>query len=521
MNFKNTALGIELGSTRIKAALVDERGNILSQGDHTWENRYENGLWTYSLKDIRDGMRACYASLKENVQKKYGETLREVGCIGVSAMMHGYMVFDKNDRLLTPFRTWRNNNAEEAAEKLTELFAYPIPARWSIAHLYQAILNGEEHVKDIAFQTTLEGYVHYLLTGEKAVGIGEASGMFPVDPETKSYDERRKNIFDAILKSKGFTFTLDDIFPKILLAGEAAGKLTDAGAAWLDPSGDLRAGIPFCPPEGDAGTGMVATNSVKKGTGNVSAGTSVFGMVVLDRPLSRAYPKIDLVTTPVGDLVAMAHCNNCTSEINAWVNLLEEFCVLTGNGIDKNSLYETLFRASLQGEEDCGGVVVYNYLSGENITGVKSGRPMTVRGAESRFTLANFMRAQIYGSLATLKTGLDILFKKEGVKSEKIYAHGGLFKSEGVAQKYLAGALDVPVSVLDTAGEGGAWGMALLALFALKGKEELDDFLQNKIFVGAKERTELPDRKTVEGFDAFAEKFERGLSIERLASEVL
>jgi sugar (pentulose or hexulose) kinase len=521
MDFKHTAIGIELGSTRIKGVMIDEKGKILAQGDCVWENRFENGLWTYSLKDIQNGLQTCYAALKSDVKQKFGVTLHTTGEIGISAMMHGYMVFDRNDRLLTPFRTWRNNNAEGAAKALSELFDKPVPARWSIAHLYQAVLNGESHVKDIAFQTTLEGYVHYLLTGQKVIGVGEASGMFPLGTDTKSYDEKCKNIFNDILRAKGFAFTLDDIFPEILLAGEEAGSLTEAGATFLDPTGDLQAGIPLCPPEGDAGTGMVATNSVKTGTGNVSAGTSVFGMIVLDKPLQKRYGEIDIVATPAGDPVAMVHCNNCTSEMNAWAELFSEYSALTGHPVQKGELYTTLLTESLKGEEDCGGVGVCNYLSGENITDVQNGRPMVVRTTESRFTLANFMRAQVYACLVTLKGGLDILFGKEGVKVEKIYAHGGLFKTEGVAQKYLAAALDTPVSVMETAGEGGAWGMALLAMFALKGGKDLSSYLQNKIFVEAKERTDEPNRETVAGFERFAEQFKKVLQLEKTASEVL
>jgi sugar (pentulose or hexulose) kinase len=521
MELKNTAIGIELGSTRIKGVLIDEKGKILAQGDCVWENRFENGLWTYSLQDIQNGLQVCYANLKADVKQKFGITLHTTGAIGISAMMHGYMVFDKNDRLLTPFRTWRNNNAEGAAKELCELFDKPIPARWSIAHLYQAILNGEPHVKDIAFQTTLEGYVHYLLTGKKVIGVGEASGMFPLGADKKSYDEKCKKLFNDILHSKGFAFTLDDIFPEILLAGEEAGTLTKAGANFLDPTGELQAGIPLCPPEGDAGTGMVATNSVKTGTGNVSAGTSIFGMIVLNKSLQKRYSEIDIVATPAGEPVAMVHCNNCTSEMNAWVELFYEYSALTGRPVQKGELYTTLLTESLQGEEDCGGVGVCNYLSGENITEIQNGRPMVVRTTESRFTLANFMRAQVYACFITLKGGMDILFGKEGITAEKIYAHGGLFKTDGVAQKYLAAALNTPVAVMETAGEGGAWGMALLAMFALKGKKDLPAYLQNEIFVGAKEKTELPDGKTVAGVERFAAQFKKVLQLEKTASEVL
>lgn len=512
------SLGIEFGSTRIKAVLIGKNFETLASGGYDWENRYENGLWTYSYDDIMGGMRAAYAELKAEVKSKYGVTLKSIGSIGISAMMHGYVVLGADDKLLVPFRTWRNNNAEEASEKLTELFGFHIPARWSIAHLYQAIIGGEEHVKDIKYQTTLAGYVHYLLTGNKVMGIGEASGMFPIDQNTGTYDSRMVEKFEDVCKDK-YPWKLKDILPKVLKAGENAGSLSESGALLLDPDGDLQAGIPFCPPEGDAGTGMVATNSVKAGTGNVSAGTSVFSMIVLSRNLKNVYPEIDIVTTPDGLPVAMVHCNNCSSEINAYVNLFSEVAALFGAATERGEAYKKLFNKSLEGDKDCGGVVVYNYLSGENITNITKGRPMTVRITDSNFSLANVMRAQLYSAFATLKIGNDILIKGEGVTVEKLYAHGGLFKTEGVCQSYLAAALDAPITVTETAGEGGAWGMAVLARFLLDGGE-LGEYLQTKVFAGQKEHTVKPDRADVEGFDRYIKRFKDGLPAELAAGNV-
>ena len=462
-----TALGIEFGSTRIKAILVDENNTPIASGSHEWENQHINGIWTYSLDAIREGLQDCYARMAADVKEKYGVTLTTVGAMGFSAMMHGYMVFDKNDEILVPFRTWRNNTAAEAGEKLTELFNYHIPARWSIAHLYQAILNGEEHVKDIVFQTTLEGYVHWKLTGRKVLGIGEASGMFPVDPETKQYDKVMLKKFNDLVKGK-VPFKVEDILPDILLAGENAGTLTEEGAKFLDPTGNLKAGIPLCPPEGDAGTGMVATNSVRKRTGNVSAGTSVFAMIVLEKELSKPYPEIDLVTTPVGDLVGMVHCNNCTSDINGWVNMFGEFAALAGVEIPKWKLYDMLYFESEKGDKDCGGLLAYNYVSNEHVTKVEKGRPLFVRTAEGKFNLANFMRTHLYAAFGALKVGCDIMLKEEGVKLDRITGHGGLFKTERVGQSYLAAAINAPVTVMKTAGEGGAWGACLRGRRALR-----------------------------------------------------
>ncbi|MDE6412212.1 MAG: FGGY-family carbohydrate kinase [Clostridia bacterium] len=515
-----TALGIEFGSTRIKAVLVDENNLPIASGSHEWENRLENGIWTYSEQDIAAGLQDVYAKLKRDVKEKYGVTLKKIGAMGISAMMHGYLVFDKKDKLLVPFRTWRNNNAAEAANKLTELFNYNIPARWSVAHLYQAILNKEPHIKDIAFQTTLEGYVHWLLTGEKVIGVGEASGMFPVDPVTKQYYPKMLKQFNELIKGK-VPFKAEDILPKILVAGENAGALSKSGAKFLDPEGDLESGIPFCPPEGDAGTGMVATNSIKPRTGNVSAGTSVFAMIVLEKELSKPYPEIDLVTTPVGDLVGMVHCNNCTSDLNAWVNVFGEFASLAGLDIPKWKLYDLLYFEGEKGDKDCGGLLSYNYVSGENITEVNAGRPLFVRTPDSKFTLANMMRSHLYSAFATLKVGCDIMLKEEGVKLDKITGHGGIFKTERVGQSFLAAALGVPVTLMKTAGEGGAWGMAVLANYLIqKGKgEELSDYLEEKVFAGQEGITLAPDPENEKGFEAFTERYKRGLPIVRQAVE--
>lgn len=515
----NTALGIEFGSTRIKAVLVGEKNEPIASGAHDWENRLENGIWTYSLEDIWSGVQDCYAKMAADVKEKYGITLETIGAIGFSAMMHGYMPFNKEGELLVPFRTWRNNITGEASTKLTELFNYHIPQRWSIAHLYQAILNGEEHVADIDFFTTLEGYIHWQLTGEKVLGIGEGSGMFPIDINTKNYNEHMIAQFNELVADKNYSWKLQDILPKVLLAGDNAGVLTEKGAKLLDVSGNLKAGIPLCPPEGDAGTGMVATNSVTKRTGNVSAGTSVFAMIVLEKDLSKAYEEIDMVTTPTGNLVAMVHSNNCTSDLNAWVNIFKEFSEAMGIEVDMNNLYGTLYNKALEGDADCGGLLSYCYFSGEHITGFEEGRPLFVRSSDCSFNLANFMRTHLFTALGALKVGLDILFKQEGVEIDKILGHGGLFKTKGVGQGIMAAAMNVPVSVMETAGEGGAWGMALLASY-MKNKEEgetLDDYLTNKVFADQEAVEMAPDPKDVAGFDAFIQRYRAGLMIERAA----
>ncbi len=519
----NAILGIEFGSTRIKAVLIDENHVPIASGSHDWENRYENGVWTYSLDDIWKGLQDSYQKMAMEVKEKYGVTITRFAAIGFSAMMHGYMAFDKDGELLVPFRTWRNTITEEASKKLTEVFDFNIPQRWSIAHLYQAILNGEEHVKDIEFQTTLGGYIHWKLTGEKVLGVGEASGMFPIDCATGQFNTKMVAQFDELIAEKKYPWKLMDIFPKVLTAGEHAGTLTKEGAALLDISGNLEAGIPLCPPEGDAGTGMAATNSVAVRTGNVSAGTSVFAMVVLENALKKVHPELDLVTTPSGETVAMVHCNNCTSDLNAWVNLFKEFAESFGMEVDMNKLFSTLYNKALEGEADCGGLLAYNYFSGEHITGFEEGRPLFVRTPESRFTLANFMRTHLFTSLGALKTGLDILLKEEEVKVDRIFGHGGLFKTKGVGQKILAGAMDAPVSVMETAGEGGAWGIALLAAYMIhKGQDEtLAAYLSDKVFGGETGTCVEPDAKDVEGFNEFMKRYSAGLAIERAAVDRL
>lgn len=516
-------LGIEFGSTRIKAVLIGENHVPIASGSHDWENRYENGIWTYHLDDVWAGLQDSYSKLSQEVAERYGVNIHKLAAIGFSAMMHGYMAFDKLGKLLVPFRTWRNTITEEAAKELSKVFDYNIPQRWSIAHLYQAILNGEEHVKDIAYQTTLAGYIHWRLTGEKVLGVGEASGMFPIDPETGDFHRRMIMQFEELIADKRYPWKLDSIFPKVLRAGEHAGLLTVEGAALLDVSGNLGAGIPLCPPEGDAGTGMAATNSVALRTGNVSAGTSVFAMVVLDKQLKKVHPELDLVTTPAGDTVAMVHCNNCTSDLNAWVSLFREFAESFGVETDVDRLYSTLYNKALEGDADCGGLLAYNYFSGEHITGFEEGRPLFVRTPESRFTLANFMRTHLFTSLGALKTGLDILLQEEKVTIDRIFGHGGLFKTKGVGQKILSAAMDAPVSVMETAGEGGAWGIALLASYMIhkKEKQTLDDYLSNQVFGGETGTCIEPDQKDVDGFNQFMERYRAGLAIERAAVEAM
>ena len=479
-----TVLGIELGSTRIKAVLIGENHALIASGSHVWENSYVNNIWTYSEEDIWKGVQDSYQKMAMDVKQKYGVSVKTVGAIGFSAMMHGYMAFDKDGELLVPFRTWRNNSTEQASNELTKLFNYQIPQRWSIAHLYQAILNQEEHVADISFQTTLAGYIHWKLTGQKVLGVGEASGVFPINMNTKNYHQTMIDQFNELIAHHNLPWKLDDILPKVLVAGENAGILTEAGAKLLDITGELRAGIPLCPPEGDAGTGMVATNSVAKRTGNVSAGTSVFAMIVLEKELSKVYSEIDLVTTPTGNLVAMAHSNNCSSDLNAWIGLFDEFSKVMGMDIEQDKLYATLYQLALQGDSDCGGLLAYGYLSGEHMTYFKEGRPLFVRSAASKFNLANFIRVHLFTALGALKTGMDILLEQEEVKLDEILGHGGLFKTKDVGQSILAAALNVPVSVMETAGEGGAWGIALLASYMIykDDDETLEEYLRPESF---------------------------------------
>ena len=496
-------LGIEFGSTRIKAVLVDENNMPIASGDHDWENRLENGVWTYTLEDIWTGLQDCYQKMTEDVKEKYGVAVEKLAAIGFSAMMHGYLAFDKEGNLLVPFRTWRNTITQEASEALTKVFNF--------------------HVPQVDFFTTLDGYIHWQLTGEKVLGVGSASGMFPIDSTIKDYDKAMIQKFDELVAPKGFPWKLEHLLPKVLLAGDKGGVLTEEGAKKLDPTGTLQAGCPLCPPEGDAGTGMVATNSVKQRTGNVSAGTSVFAMIVLEKALKRVHEEIDMVTTPSGDAVAMVHCNNCTSDLNAWVNIFKEFAESFGIDVDMNKLFGTLYNKALEGDKDCGGLLAYNYFSGEHITGFEEGRPMFVRTPDSKFSLANFMRANLYTSLGALKVGLDILLKEEEVAIDRITGHGGLFKTKGVGQKILAAAMDATVSVMKTAGEGGAWGIALLASYMVNkdAGEALEDYLQDKVFGGDEGEKMDPDPEDVKGFDEFIKRYRAGFPIERAAVDAL
>ena len=514
-------LGIEFGSTRIKAVLVDEDNRPIAQGVHDWENQLVGGLWTYSTEAIWYGLQDCYAHLRENVRAEYDVEIESLAAVGISAMMHGYMPFDDRAEILVPFRTWRNTNTGRAAEELSRLFVFNIPLRWSISHLYQAILDKEPHVKDIKYLTTLAGYIHWQLTGEKVLGIGDASGMLPIDSETMDFSAEMVKKFDALVAPEAFPWKLEDILPKVLVAGADAGYLTEEGARRLDVSGHLKAGIPFCPPEGDAGTGMVATNAVLKRTGNVSAGTSSFSMIVLEKELSKPYEVIDMVTTPDGYPVAMVHCNNCTSDLNAWVNLFKEYQQLLGVPVDMNVVFGKLYNNALTGDPDCGGLMSYNYFSGEPVTGLTEGRPLFVRSATDKFSLANFMRANLYASVAVLKIGNDILFNEEHVQVDRITGHGGLFKTPGVGQRVLAAALNSPISVMETAGEGGAWGIALLAAFVVNNRkgQSLPEWLNDCVFLGNAGTEIAPSREDVEGFNRYIETYKRGLSIEKAAVE--
>ncbi len=515
----HTYLGIELGSTRIKAVLIGPDHQVLASGAHDWENKLENGYWTYSLEDAWTGVQDSYQKLADKVRTSYGRQLTTIGAIGFSAMMHGYLPFNEAEEQLAPFRTWRNTTSEQAAEELTSLFEFNIPQRWSIAHLYQAILNGEEHVKDVSFLTTLAGYIHWQLTGNKVLGIGEASGMFPIDSNTGNYDAPMMGKFNSLLQNKGLRFKLERILPKVLYAGQNAGTLTAEGAGRLDPSGVLQPGIPLCPPEGDAGTGMVATNSIKPRTGNISAGTSVFAMAVLEKPLSKMHPEIDMVTTPAGMPVAMVHCNTCTSDLDAWVRLLGELSDMAGANLTKPQLYDMFYQKALEGDADCGGLININYYSGEPVTGLSEGRPLFVRRPDAKLNLANFARVQLYSTVASLRLGMDILFEQEKVHLDSLLGHGGLFKTPLVGQKMLAGALNTPVSVMETAGEGGPWGMALLAQF-MQCKAEgqsLEDYLSEHVFAGTKGSMQKPDPDDVVGFNRFLSDYISALAVEKTA----
>ena len=520
MALKGTeVLGIEFGSTRIKAVLINESFEPVASGAHDWENRLENGIWTYHTEDIWDGLRDAYSKLNADCEEKFGQKIKTLSAIGFSAMMHGYLPFDKEGNLLAQFRTWRNTITGEAASRLTELFDFNIPQRWSIAHLEQAILNGEEHVKDIAYLTTLEGYVHWKLTGRKVIGVGEASGMFPIDSETNDYNADMLDKFSKLPEVSKYDWNIRDILPKSLVAGEEAGILTEEGARLLDPTGELQAGIPMCPPEGDAGTGMVATNSISVRTGNVSAGTSIFSMIVLEKMLSKVYEEIDMVTTPTGMPVAMVHCNNCCTDLDYWVKLFIEFSKLSGGELTKPQVYDLLYGEALKGDKDCGGLVNFNYFSGEPVTHLESGRPLFIRKENAQMSLANFMRAQVFSTMGALKIGMEIL-ENEQVAIDRLTGHGGLFKTEYVGQRLMAGAFNTPVTVMETAGEGGAWGIAILAKYAAdKTGESLDDYLNNRVFSSCKSSTVEPDAADSEGFDEYMKLYKKGLIVEKSATE--
>ena len=516
-----TSLGIEFGSTRIKAVLIDDTYTTIAAGDYGWASHLEDGLWSYSQEEIWTGLQTAYAALAEDVENAYGEKLTRVGRIGFSAMMHGYLAFGKDGELLVPFRTWQNTNTSKAHEKLSELFQYNIPERWSIAHLYQAVLNNEEHIGKVDFFTTLAGYVHWKLTGKKVLGVGDASGMFPIDPTTHTYETEFIEKFNAIPEVAAQPWKLADLLPEPLVAGTPAGTLTEEGAKLLDPTGTLQPGITFAPPEGDAGTGMVATNSVRVRTGNVSAGTSIFAMVVLERKLERLHPEVDLVTTPAGDLAGMSHANNFTSDLNAWVGLFGQFAAAIGTPVDAGTLYGTLFRAAIADDVDsnCGGLINYPFRSGEFLAGLPEGRPLFARGPEARMSLGNFMRAQLFSAFSPVKIGMDVMTKDEGVAVDSLVGHGGIFTTPKVAQKILAAAFDTPIKVMSTAAEGGAWGMAVLADYLWHADQPLDEFLDARVFADAASTTENPDEGDVAGFEEFFDRFRKGLPIEHVAIE--
>ncbi|PYF99299.1 Sugar (pentulose or hexulose) kinase [Georgenia satyanarayanai] len=517
-----TSLGIELGSTRIKACLVGpDPTQVLAVGSHEWENEFSGRTWTYSLESVWSGLQAAYADLAADVERRYGVPLTTVGAMGVSAMMHGYLAFDGDDELLVPFRTWRNTTTGPAAAELSELLGVNIPLRWSVAHLHQAVLDGEEHVPRIRFLTTLAGYVHWRLTGRRVLGVGDASGMFPIDPATGTYDAGMLAKLDTLLAGRLPVAHAVDLLPEVLSAGAQAGELTAEGAALLDPSGTLQVGVPLCPPEGDAGTGMVATNAVAPRTGNVSAGTSIFAMVVLEQPLEGMHHEIDLVTTPAGDPVAMVHCNNGASELGAWAGLFGRFAEAAGTPLSGDAVFATLLSEALDGEADAGGLLAYNYLAGEPISGLGEGRPLVLRTPDSRLTLANFVRAQVYGVFGTLSMGMQVL-AGQGVAIDRMLAHGGMFRTAGVAQRFLAGALDAPVAVGETASEGGAWGIAVLAAYlSAADGTDLSGYLDEQVFAGASFDTAQPDPQDVAGYAAFLERYRAGLAAVGAAVEAL
>ncbi|MFH6891963.1 xylulokinase [Alloscardovia omnicolens] len=517
----NISLGVEFGSTRIKAVLIDEQYNTLAQGDHVWENHLDNGLWTYGLDEVWAGVQDAYAQLVASVHETYDVELTRIARMGFSAMMHGYLAFNKNGELLVPFRTWRNTNTHEAHEQLSELFQFNIPERWSIAHLYQAILNNEEHVPEVDFFTTLSGYVHWQLTGRKVLGVGDASGMFPIDPHTHNFDEEFLAQFEQLNNVASQPWNIREILPTVLVAGQNAGELTEEGARLLDPSGRLQAGSVLAPPEGDAGTGMVATNSVRVRTGNVSAGTSIFAMVVLEDKLKALHPEVDVVTTPAGDLAGMSHANNFTSDLNAWVGLFREFATAAGTPVDNATLFSTLFNAAIADSTDAnaGGLLNYCFYSGEFLVNLAEGRPVFARGPQARMSLGNFMRAQLFSAFSPVKVGMDVMTKDEGVRVDSLVGHGGIFTTPVVAQRILAAAFNTPIRVMSTAAEGGAWGMAVLADYTAHVQTALDDYLDNTVFAGAQYSTEEPQPADVDGFEDFFERFRAGLAIEQAAVE--
>jgi len=515
----NVYLGIELGSTRIKAVAIDQSGKPLAMGGYDWENRFEHGIWTYHLDTAWQGIRESIKQLIADYNSKHKKPLGEINGIGISAMMHGYLVFDKNDSQLSEFRTWRNTITEESSKELTAAFGFYIPQRWSIAHLHRAVTTNEAHIDEIEYLTTLAGYIHFKLTGKKVVGVGEASGIFPIDSTTNDYNTVMMRKFDIIAQEHEVLWKLKDILPKILQAGENAGFLTAEGAKLLDPTGLIKEGIPFCPPEGDAGTGMVATNALTPKTGNISAGTSVFAMLVLEQKLNKPHPEIDMITTPTGKPVAMVHCNNCTADLDAWINLFSEVMQKMGIASDKTELYGSLYKSALEGDKDCGGLVSVNYLSGEHLTGLSDGRPLFIRTPNSKFTIENFMRSLLLSSMATLKIGMNILTEEEGVAVTKLLGHGGLFKTPVVGQKLMASALNIPIAVMDSAGEGGAWGIAILAAYSVnkQDNESLEDYLENKIFADSKVSTIDPVREDTEGFEKYLERYKAALEVEKAA----
>ncbi|WP_368496804.1 xylulokinase [Herbiconiux sp. A18JL235] len=525
---RRTSLGIEFGSTRIKACLIDDDATVLAVGSHDWENSFVDRLWTYPLDEVWTGLQSAYAALVADAEERHGVRPEGFGAIGVSAMMHGYLPFDSAGELLVPFRTWRNTTTGVAAAELTELFGVNIPLRWSIAHLHQAVVDAEPHVAEIDFVTTLAGYVHRKLTGRRVLGVGDASGMFPIDSTTRDYDAELLERYAGLAAPRAAGIDLAAVLPEVLVAGEAAGELTAEGAALLDPTGALAPGIPFCPPEGDAGTGMVATDAVAPRTGNVSAGTSIFAMVVLERPLGGLHHELDLVTTPAGDTVAMVHCNNGASELAAWAGLFGAFSTAAGTPLGSDAVFDALFGAALEGEADAGGLLAYNHLAGEPIAGLDEGRPLVVRSPDSRLTLPNFVRAQLYGVFGTLSLGMRVL-SDEGVELDRMFAHGGMFRTAGVAQRFLAGALDAPVAVAATASEGGAWGIAVLASFLRARTQaagagqalDLGAYLDDTVFAGAEFSTAEPLASDVAGFAAYLERYRAGLAVERAAVENL